>query len=334
VGILTATPADPTGYGRILRSDAGAVVGIREEKDATEAERAIPEVFTGTVAVRGNRLGPWLAALAADNAQGEYYITDIVGMAAEEAGVHAHRVPDSGEVLGINNRSHLAQVEAVYQSRERERLMAEGVTLRDPQRTHFTGRVEPATDVTIEPGCHFAGEVVLAEGVTIGPNCYLEDVTLEPGATVAAQSHLKGARVGSKAQVGPMARLREGTILERGARVGNFVETKNARLGEGAKANHLSYVGDAEVGPGANLGAGTITCNFDGHAKYRTSIGSGAFIGSAVQLVAPVTVGEGATVGAGSTITKDVPEKALGLARARQVVRRDWVRPEDRQGEE
>lgn len=334
VGILTATPADPSGYGRILRDDSGTVVGIREEKDASDHERAIGEVFTGTVAVRGDRLGPWLQALSADNAQGEYYITDVIAMAAAEGGVHAHRIADSGEVLGINNRSHLAAAEAVYQDRERERLMTEGVTLRDPKRTQLSGTVHAAPDVTVEPGCHFAGEVVLAEDVTIGPHCYLADVTLEAGAEIAAHSHLEGAHVGAGARVGPYARLRSGTVLEAEAKVGNFVETKNAHLGAGAKANHLTYVGDAEVGAEANLGAGTITCNYDGHAKHGTRIGARAFIGSAVQLVAPVTVGEGATVGAGSTITKDVPAGALAVSRARQTVREDWVRPEDRQGED
>lgn len=334
VGILTATPPDPSGYGRILRDDAGTVVGIREEKDASPAERAIGEVFTGTVAVRGDRLGPWLQALSADNAQGEYYITDVIAMAAADGGVHAHRIADSGEVLGINNRAHLAAAEAVFQERERERLMAEGVTLRDPARTQFSGTVHAAPDVTVEPGCHFAGEVVLAEGVTIGPHCYLADVTLEADAEIAAHSHLEGARVGAGARVGPYARLRSGTELGPEVRIGNFVETKNARFGTGAKANHLSYVGDAEVGAGANLGAGTITCNYDGHAKHGTVIGAGSFIGSAVQLVAPVTVGEGATVGAGSTITKDVPDNALGVSRVRQTVRQDWVRPENRQGED
>jgi bifunctional UDP-N-acetylglucosamine pyrophosphorylase/glucosamine-1-phosphate N-acetyltransferase len=330
VGILTAHPADPAGYGRILRDGAGHVTGIREEKDASADERAIGEVFTGIIAVRGKRLGPWLARLTADNAQGEYYVTDVVGMAAVEGGVHAHRVPDPGEVQGINNRSQLAAVEAAYQHRQTEALMMAGVTLRDPQRTAIYGRVEPARDVVVDPGCQFEGEVVLGDDARIGPNCLLRDCRLAAGAVIEANSHIDGAVVGPGASVGPFARLRSGTVLEEGAKVGNFVETKKAHLHKGVKANHLSYVGDAEVGEGANLGAGTITCNYDGHAKHRTFIGARAFIGSAVQLVAPVTVGEGATIGAGSTITKDAPAGALTLTRAKAITRHDWKRPEDR----
>ena len=333
VGILTAHPDDPAGYGRILRDGGGHVAGIREEKDASPEERAIGEVFTGIIAVRGERLGPWLANLSADNAQGEYYVTDVVGMAAASGGVHAHRVADPAEVQGVNNRRHLAAVEAAYQRRVMATLMDAGVTLRDPARTAVYGAVQPAPDVTVDPGCQFEGEVVLAEGARIGPNCVLRDCRLGAGAVIEANSHLEGAVVGEGATVGPYARLRSGTVLEAGARVGNFVETKNAHLHPGVKANHLSYVGDAEVGAGANLGAGTITCNYDGHAKHRTTIGAGAFIGSAVQLVAPVSVGEGATIGAGSTITKDAPAHALTLTRAKAITRHDWKRPEQRANE-
>ena len=334
VGILTASPPDPTGYGRILRDGSGAVAGIREEKDATSEERAIGEVFTGIIAVRGFRLGPWLAQLTADNAQGEYYVTDLVGMAAAESGVHAHRVSEATEVQGVNNRTHLAAVEAAFQRRVAEDLMTAGVTLRDPDRTAFYGRVEPARDVVVDPDCQFEGEVVLGEGARIGPGCLLRNCRVGAEAVVEAYSHIDGAVVGYGAAVGPFARLRSGTTLEEGAKVGNFVETKNAHLDKGVKANHLSYVGDAEVGTGANLGAGTITCNYDGHRKHATTIGAGAFIGSAVQLVAPVTVGEGATIGAGSTITKDAPAHALTLSRAKAVTRHDWKRPEQRGEEE
>ncbi|MEF8792308.1 bifunctional UDP-N-acetylglucosamine diphosphorylase/glucosamine-1-phosphate N-acetyltransferase GlmU [Thiohalorhabdus sp.] len=334
VGILTAHPADPTGYGRILRDEVGGVAGIREEKDATPEERAIGEVFTGIIAVRGPRLGPWLDQLTADNAQGEYYVTDVVGIAAVEGGVHAHGVADATEVQGINDRIHLAAAEAAYQRRVAVDLMAAGVTLRDPERTAVYGRVEPAPDVVVDPDCQFEGDVVLGEGVHIGPGCLLRNCRLKAGAVVEARSHIDGAVVGEGATVGPFARLRSGTVLEEGAKVGNFVETKNAHLHYGVKANHLSYVGDAEVGAGANLGAGTITCNFDGHRKHGTSIGAGAFIGSAVQLVAPITVGEGATIGAGSTITKHAPAHALTLSRARAVTRYDWKRPEQRGPEE
>jgi len=333
VGILTSHPQDPAGYGRVLRDDQGRVAGIREEKDATAEERAIGEAFTGIIAVRGPRLGPWLQGLTADNAQGEYYVTDVVAMAAAEGGVRGHRVPDPDEVRGVNDRSQLAAVEAAFQRRSAEALMAAGVTLRDPARTAVYGRVEPARDVVIDPGCQFEGEVVLGEGARVGPGCVLRDCRVAAGAVIEAYSHIDGAVVGPGASVGPFARLRTGTVLDDGARVGNFVETKNAHLHPGVKANHLSYVGDAEVGAGANLGAGTITCNYDGHRKHRTVIGAGAFIGSAVQLVAPVTVGEGATIGAGSTITRDAPAHALTLTRVKPVTRHDWKRPEEREPE-
>ncbi|SCY23360.1 bifunctional UDP-N-acetylglucosamine diphosphorylase/glucosamine-1-phosphate N-acetyltransferase GlmU [Thiohalorhabdus denitrificans] len=334
LGILTTHPADPTGYGRILRDDQGRVTGIREEKDATPEERSIGEVFTGTLAVRGKRLGPWLASLSADNAQGEYYLTDVVGLAAAAGGVLAHRVPDPGEVQGVNNRRHLAAVEAAFQERTADALMEAGVTLRDPARTAVYGKVHPATDVVVDPGCQFEGEVTLGAGAHIGPGCVLRDCAIGEGARVEANSHIEGTTVGPGAAVGPFARLRPGTVLEEGSKVGNFVEVKKARLGPGVKANHLSYVGDADVGAGANLGAGTITCNYDGHRKHTTTIGAGAFIGSAVQLVAPVSVGEGATIGAGSTITKDAPAGALTLSRAKQLTRHDWKRPEERAKEE
>ncbi len=329
--LLTAHLDDPSGYGRILRESAGGIAGIREEKDASAAERGIGEVFTGILAARGPRLGPWLERLSDDNAQGEYYLTDIVAMAADEAGVAGFPLPDPAEALGINDRAQLAVAEAAFQRRAAQALMAGGVTLRDPARTAVYGTVHPAPDAVVDPGCQFEGEVELAEDVHIGPGCYLRDTRLGSGARIHGHSHLDGADVGPGAEVGPFARLRGESVLEEGARVGNFVETKKARLGKGVKANHLTYVGDAEVGPGANLGAGTITCNYDGHRKHKTTIGAGAFIGSAVQLVAPVTVGEGATIGAGSTISRDAPAHALTVCRSRQFTRSDWKRPEDRE---
>jgi bifunctional UDP-N-acetylglucosamine pyrophosphorylase/glucosamine-1-phosphate N-acetyltransferase len=255
-------------------------------------------------------------------------------MAAEEGGVHAHRIAEPAEVQGVNNRRHLAAVETAWQERARDALMDEGVTLRDPARTMVLGQVTPAPDVVVDPGCQFEGQVVLGEGARIGPHCVLRNCRISPGAVIEAHSHIEGATVGPGAGVGPFARLRPETVLEQGAKVGNFVEVKKAHLGPGVKANHLSYVGDAEVGAGANLGAGTITCNYDGHRKHGTTIGAGAFIGSAVQLVAPVSVGEGATIGAGSTITKDAPAHTLTLSRAKQVTIKDWKRPEQRAQEE
>lgn len=334
VGILTARPEDPTGYGRIRRDQQGNVLGVREEKDASAQEKAIQEVFTGILAVRGNCMGDYLASLDAENAQGEYYITDVVASAVSQGGVHTYCLADPEEVQGINDRSQLAAAEAVYQRRQAEALMAGGVTLRAPSRTTILGTVHPGPDTVIEPDCHFEGEVNLGEEVHIGPGCYLRDCRIERGTVIEAYSHITGAWIGSEARVGPFARLREGTELARQAKVGNFVETKNAHLDEGVKANHLSYVGDAEVGSGANLGAGTITCNYDGHAKHHTQIGAEAFIGSAVQLVAPVRIGEKATIGAGSTITKDAPDGALTLARSKQFTKHGWRRPEDRAGEE
>jgi len=331
LGLLTAHLGDPSGYGRILRDGTGGIVGIREGRDANAEERAIGEVFTGILAARGDRLGPWLERLSHDNVQGEYYLTDIVAMAAREAGVVGFPLPDPAEALGINDRAQLADAEAAFQRRTAQALMAAGVSLRDPARTAIYGAVHPAPDAIVDPGCQFEGEVELAEAVHIGPGCYLRNTRLGPGVRIHAHSHLDGADVGPHAEVGPSARLRGDTVLEEGARVGNFVETKQARLGKGVKVNHLSYVGDAEVGPGANLGAGTITCNYDGHRKHQTTIGAGAFIGSAVQLVAPVTVGEGATIGAGSTISRDAPAHALTVCRSRQITRKDWKRPEDRE---
>ena len=334
VGILTARPPDPTGYGRVLRNTKGCVTGIREEKDAAPEELGIPEVFTGILAVRRERLAQFLTEMDADNAQGEYYITDVVEAAASEAGVHAHCLADPGEVQGVNDRTQLAAAEAIYQRRQAKALMDGGVTLRAPERTTLLGSIQPGPDTVIEPDCHLEGEVALGEAVHIGPGCFLRDCRLESEAVIEAHSHIDGAQVGPGARVGPFARLRTGTRLAAKAQVGNFVETKNAHLAEGVKANHLSYVGDAEVGPEANLGAGTITCNYDGHAKHSTQIGAGAFIGSAVQLVAPVRIGEKATIGSGSTITKDAPDGALTLARSKQITKHDWRRPEDRKGEE
>ncbi len=328
--MLTAIPEDPAGYGRILRDGDGQVIGIREEKDTSPEERAIGEVFIGPLAVRGPQLGPWLEHLSADNSQGEYYITDIVALAAAEGGIDGFRVSDPSEGIGVNDRAQLAAAEATYQHRATQALMAGGVTLRDPGRTVIYGTVHPAPDAVVDPGCQFEGEVVLAEDVRIGPGCILRDTHLGEGARIHANSHLDGATVGPGAEVGPFARLRKGTTLERDARIGNFVETKKAYLGPGVKANHLSYVGDAEIGSGANLGAGTITCNYDGYRKHQTIIGAGAFIGSAVQLVAPITVGKGATVGAGSTITRDAPPHALTVSRSQQTTRYQWRRPEER----
>jgi bifunctional UDP-N-acetylglucosamine pyrophosphorylase/glucosamine-1-phosphate N-acetyltransferase len=327
LALLTVELADPHGYGRILREDGGRVVGIREEKDCTPAQRAIREVNTGLMAVRAGPLRAWLANLSRDNAQGEYYLTDVVSMAAQQGGVEAVIAGDTDEVAGVNNRAQLAHLERVYQARQARRLMDEGVTLADPARLDVRGRVTPARDVFIDVNVVLEGEVVLAPNVTIGPGCVLRDVVLGEGAEIRAHSLLEGARIGAGSLIGPFARLRPGTELADHVHIGNFVEVKASRIGPGSKANHLSYIGDAEVGAACNIGAGTITCNYDGANKHKTIIGDDVFVGSDTQLVAPVTVGSGATIGAGSTITKDVPEGVLALSRSPQVAREGWRRP-------
>ncbi|GAA5177615.1 bifunctional UDP-N-acetylglucosamine diphosphorylase/glucosamine-1-phosphate N-acetyltransferase GlmU [Modicisalibacter zincidurans] len=329
MGLLTVELNEPAGYGRIKRDAGGEAVAIVEHKDASAEERAIGECNTGIMAMTAAHLRRWLPQLSADNAQGEYYLTDVIAMAAAEGTAIATTQPGSpGEVEGINDRVQLARLERVYQAGEAERLMREGVALADPARLDVRGELLCARDVVIDVGCVFAGRVEIAGDVRVGPYCVIRDSRIGPGSVIEAHSVIDGAVIDGDSQIGPFARLRPGTQLARGAKVGNFVETKNATLGEGAKINHLSYVGDARLGRGVNVGAGTITCNYDGANKHRTEIGDHAFIGSNTALVAPVSVGEGATVGAGSTISKDVEAGALALARGRQISKSDWVRPQ------
>ncbi|TQV65170.1 MAG: bifunctional N-acetylglucosamine-1-phosphate uridyltransferase/glucosamine-1-phosphate acetyltransferase, partial [Halothiobacillaceae bacterium] len=361
LALLTVELADPRGYGRILRDALGRVVGIREDKDCAASERAIREGNTGLMAVRARALRHWLAGLSRDNAQGEYYLTDVVGMAAGalpfpalpargeraksgaeasangtlgEGATHGERgmvtaivAQDENEVAGVNNRAQLAQLERVYQAHQARVLMDEGVTLADPARLDVRGRVTAARDVFIDVNVVLEGEIVLAPNVHIGPGCVLRDVRLAEGVKIRAHSILEGAAIGAGAIVGPFARIRPGTELAEGVHVGNFVEVKASRIGTGSKANHLSYIGDAEIGAGCNIGAGVITCNYDGANKHKTVIGDDVFVGSDTQLVAPVTVGSGATIGAGSTITKPVAEGALALSRTPQISREGWKRP-------
>ncbi|MFC3292901.1 bifunctional UDP-N-acetylglucosamine diphosphorylase/glucosamine-1-phosphate N-acetyltransferase GlmU, partial [Modicisalibacter luteus] len=320
--------ADPTGYGRIKRNARGEAAAIVEHKDASEAERAITECNTGIMAMTADQLRRWLPRLSSDNAQGEYYLTDVIAMAAEEGTAIATAQPASAtEVEGVNNRLQLARLERAHQLAEAERLMTGGVTLADPARLDVRGRLRCGQDVEIDVGCVFEGEVELAEGVRVGPYSIIRDSRIGPGCVIEAHSLLDGAILDGECQVGPFARLRPGTHLARQAKVGNFVETKNARIGEGSKINHLSYVGDARLGRDVNVGAGTITCNYDGANKHHTEIGDAAFIGSNTALVAPVRVGERATIGAGSTISRDVEAGALGVARGRQITKADWPRP-------
>jgi bifunctional UDP-N-acetylglucosamine pyrophosphorylase/glucosamine-1-phosphate N-acetyltransferase len=328
VALLTEHLADPSGYGRIVRDAAGQVRRIVEHKDASEQERAIQEVNTGMLAAPTGKLIDWLSRLRNDNAQGEYYLTDIVGMAvADGVPVHAAQAGAPWETLGVNSREQQAQLERIWQAEQARALLEQGVTLADPARFDLRGSLQCGRDVYIDVGCVFEGEVVLADGVSIGPHCVLRDTRIAAGTRVEAFSHLDHAVVGSHARVGPYARLRPGADVGDQAHVGNFVEIKQSRLGAGSKANHLAYIGDAQVGERVNIGAGVITCNYDGANKFRTIIEDDAFIGSDAQLVAPVTVGKGATIGAGTTLTQDAPAGQLTLSRVRQTAVAGWTRP-------
>ena len=328
LGLLTVNLKDPTGYGRIVRDADGVVNAIVEHKDASEQQRLIREGNTGILAVPGKRLADWLGRLSNSNAQGEYYLTDVIAMAVADGLVVAtEQAADELEVLGANDRIQLAQLERHYQYRAARRLMVQGVTLIDPARFDLRGEVTVGRDVTIDVNVILEGRVVIEDGVQIGPNCVIKDSILRQGALVKANSHLDGAELGEGADCGPFARLRPGSVLGARAHVGNFVELKNAVLGEGAKAGHLSYLGDAEIGARSNIGAGTITCNYDGANKHRTVLGEDVFIGSNSALVAPLTLGDGATTGAGSTITADVPDRALAVGRAKQRTIEGWKRP-------
>ena len=328
LALLTVELADPTGYGRILRNNLGEVYAIVEHKDADATQKAIREGNTGILAVPGERLGEWLGRLSNSNAQGEYYLTDVIAMAVSDGLRVATAQPDDAmEVQGANDRKQLADLERHYQWRAAQALMTQGVTLLDPTRFDLRGQVQTGRDVTIDINVILSGTVVIEDNVEIGPNCVIHNSTLKRGAVIKANSHLDGAVVGEGADVGPFARLRPGSVLEARVHVGNFLELKNAHLNEGSKAGHLSYLGDAVLGKNCNVGAGTITCNYDGANKYRTEIGDDVFIGSNSSLVAPVTLGDGATTAAGSTITENVPAQTLALGRARQVNKPDWQRP-------
>jgi bifunctional UDP-N-acetylglucosamine pyrophosphorylase/glucosamine-1-phosphate N-acetyltransferase len=328
LALLTVTLDDPTGYGRIVRDARGEVQAIVEHKDASEAQKAIREGNTGILAVPGSRIGEWLGRLSNSNAQGEYYLTDVIAMAvADGLRVATEQPHDAMEVQGANDRIQLAELERHYQQRAARRLMAQGVTLRDPARFDLRGEVSVGQDVLIDVNVVLEGTVVIEDNVEIGPNCVIKNSTLRRGAIIKANSHLEGAVVGEGADCGPFARLRPGSVLGAKAHVGNFVELKNATLGEGAKAGHLSYLGDAEIGARTNIGAGTITCNYDGANKFKTVMGEDVFIGSNSSLVAPLNLGDGATTGAGSTITEDVPAHTLGLGRGRQRNIEGWQRP-------
>lgn len=331
MALLTVHLDNPAGYGRIVRNDAGAVQAIVEHKDASPEQLKICEGNTGILAAPRERMADWLGRLSNSNAQGEYYLTDIIAMAvADGLTVTTETARDAMEVQGANDRLQLSELERHFQKRAAQRLMAQGVTLLDPARFDQRGEVTVGRDVFIDINVILEGKVEIADNVSIGPNCVIKDSILRNGAVIKANSHLEGAEVGEGADCGPFARLRPGTVLAARAHVGNFVELKNTHLGEGAKAGHLTYLGDSEIGARTNIGAGTITCNYDGANKFKTVMGEDVFIGSNSSLVAPLTLGDGSTTGAGSTITADVPAHALAVGRGRQRNLENWARPQKR----
>jgi bifunctional UDP-N-acetylglucosamine pyrophosphorylase / glucosamine-1-phosphate N-acetyltransferase len=328
VAVLTAEVANPTGYGRIIRASAGRITRIVEQKDANPAEAAIREINAGFFALRAEHLSAWLAKITNQNAQQEYYLTDIVALAGtDDIPVFAVKVDDRWEVAGVNSKQDLAGLERVVQHREAARLLEAGVTLADPARIDVRGTFECGRDVSIDVNCVFEGRVVLGDHVRIGPNCLLRNVTIAAGTEVRAFSHLEEAEVGGRCVLGPFARLRPGASLADEVHIGNFVEVKASHVGKGSKANHLAYIGDSEVGANVNVGAGTITCNYDGANKNRTVIEDDCFIGSDATLVAPVRIAKGSYIGAGSTITKNTPAGQLTVARAKQVSIPSWKPP-------
>jgi bifunctional UDP-N-acetylglucosamine pyrophosphorylase/glucosamine-1-phosphate N-acetyltransferase len=327
VGLLTVEPDDPEGYGRIVRS-RGKVTRIVEEKDATPKQREIREVNTGIMVVPTKKLKTWLNALKNDNAQKEYYLTDVIAAAVAAKVAVATEQPDADwETLGVNSKTHLADLERFYQYETASLLMEKGVTLADPDRLDVRGKLTFGRDVSIDINCIFEGEVVLGDGVVVGPHCVLRNVRVAAGTRIEAFCHFEDALIGANCRLGPYARIRPGSKLAEDVHIGNFTEVKNSDIGAGSKANHLSYVGDSTVGRKVNIGAGTITCNYDGANKHRTIIEDDVFIGSDTQLVAPVRVGKGATLGAGTTLTRDAPPGELTLSRAKQVSIPGWKRP-------
>jgi bifunctional UDP-N-acetylglucosamine pyrophosphorylase/glucosamine-1-phosphate N-acetyltransferase len=320
--LLALDLADPTGYGRVLEGAGGELAGLVEEKDASPEQRRIRRVNGGAYGLPWELLKPALSGLSDQNAQGEYYLTDAVADLARRTRVEV-RLCDPAELTGMNSRADQARLQALARDRANARWMEAGVGFLDPASAWIGPRVELDADVVLEPGVRLEGGTAVAEGASIGQGCVLVDAVVGPGTRIRPYSLVEGARIGTGCVVGPFARLREGTVLEDGVHIGNFVETKKAVLAAGAKANHLTYLGDASVGEGTNIGAGVITCNYDGVSKHRTEIGAGVFVGSDTQLVAPVVIGDGAIIGAGSTITEDVPAGALALSRTAQVVKED-----------
>ena len=335
MSVLSVNMQDPTGYGRIVRDAHGQASAIVEHQDATPEQRAITEVNTGLMAVPARQLRGWLQGLRNDNAQGEYYLTDILALAVRDGlAVNAVVGPSEVEVMGVNDKVQLAEVEAGLRKQRARELMLAGATLADPARIDIRGEVEVGPDVFIDVNVVLIGKIKIGARVKIGPNCFISDATIGADTELRANCHIVDAVVGQRCDIGPFARLRPGTVLQDAVHIGNFVEVKNSHIDEGSKANHLSYIGDARIGKRVNVGAGTITCNYDGVNKWPTLIEDGAFIGSGAMLIAPVRIGSGATIGAGSTITKTAPAGTLTLERAKQTSINEWQRPQEFNAEE
>lgn len=327
VSVLTVDMADPSGYGRIIR-EGGNVVASVEEKDATEAQRAVTEINTGVMIAPGGRLKKWLAEIGNDNAQGEYYLTDVIGLAARDGTtVNGIKADDWTEVMGINDKKQLAEAERALQARLVDELMTQGVGFADPARVDIRGKLTCGKDVFIDVNAVFEGDVHIGDGSTIESNNLVRDSKLGPNTLLHSNCHIEGASTGDGCEIGPFSRLRPGAELANNVKIGNFVEVKKSTIADGSKVNHLTYIGDTEIGTKVNVGAGTITCNYDGANKYKTVIGDNAFIGSGVELVAPVEIGKGATIGAGSTITKPAPDDELTLERGKQITVKGWKKP-------
>ena len=327
VGLLTVELDEPYGYGRIIREN-GSILKSVEERDASEDEKRICEVNTGVMCCNAKRLREWLGRLGSDNAQGEYYLTDVIGMAVKDGvKVNGVKAADQVEIMGINDKKQLAETERALQRRQVDELMETGVTFADPARVDIRGTLTCGEDVFVDVNVVFEGDVTLGDEVKIGMNNLIRNMRIGSGTTILPSCHMENSSMGNNCIIGPYARIRPGVELANAVKVGNFVEVKKSRIGDGSKVNHLTYVGDTTIGKDVNVGAGTITCNYDGANKHKTSIGDGAFIGSGVQLVAPVSVGDGATIGAGSTISKDAPDGKLTLSRSRQTTVDGWQRP-------
>lgn len=327
VSVLTVDMDDPTGYGRIIRENGNVVASI-EEKDASDEQRAVKEINTGVMIAPAAKLKQWLGEIGNDNAQGEYYLTDVIALAAKDGvTVNGIKTADWTEVMGINDKRQLAAAERALQKRLVEELMTQGVGFADPARVDIRGTLTCGKDVFIDVNAVFEGEVHLGDGTTIESNNLVRDSKLGPNTLLHSNCHLEGATTGDSCEIGPFSRLRPGAALANNVKIGNFVEVKKSTIADGSKVNHLTYIGDAEIGKGVNVGAGTITCNYDGANKHKTTIGDDVFIGSGVELVAPIEIGKGATIGAGSTITKPAPDEQLTLERAKQVTIEGWKKP-------